>query len=91
MDLLTFLLSLTTSLAFRCAQASQFHTSGFAHLARQDPYISDLRLFSEPGCFDKNLGVWTITQSDLDTCFDYPTDVKAVSVTNINIDCSCRC
>ncbi|KAK3362334.1 hypothetical protein B0T25DRAFT_4056 [Lasiosphaeria hispida] len=60
---------------------------GFAKLTRQDPHVGDFRLWGEIGCITDNLGVWTVTQSNLDTCYGLPGLVKAVNLTNIVDGC----
>jgi hypothetical protein len=66
-----------------------YRSEGFARLSRNDPHIGDIRLFGQPGCSAENQGVWTITQSQLDTCFNFPSVVKAVNLTDINAGCNC--
>ncbi|KAK3382767.1 hypothetical protein B0T24DRAFT_587494 [Lasiosphaeria ovina] len=70
------------------ASALTFRADGFAKVTRQDPHIGDIRIFGETGCLNQNLGVWTVTQSGLDTCNDFSDVVKSVTLTDINDGCS---
>ncbi|KAM7217222.1 hypothetical protein V8F06_007405 [Rhypophila decipiens] len=64
-----------------------------ARVAQDDPpvdrYVLDYRVFGATGCFDKNLGVGTITSSQLDQCLAWgDAGIKAVNLTNIVDGCS---
>lgn len=54
-----------------------------------DRYICDYREFGETGCFEKNWGIGTLTESNLNTCYIFYDDVKAVNLTRIIDGCSC--
>ncbi|KAK0367548.1 hypothetical protein CLIM01_15095 [Colletotrichum limetticola] len=61
-------------------------------LPRQDPHITDFRIWSEQGCGAAgNLGVWTITKSQTDMCqttFNAPDNVvKAIRLSSLTEGC----
>ncbi|UQC79131.1 uncharacterized protein CLUP02_04610 [Colletotrichum lupini] len=63
---------------------------------RQDPHITDFRIWSEQGCGAAgNLGVWTITKSQTDVCqtaFNAPDNVvKAIRISSLTEGCETDC
>ncbi|KAK3329837.1 hypothetical protein B0H66DRAFT_39203 [Apodospora peruviana] len=63
-------------------------TNGFAKETRTDKYVLDYRVWSRPGCLQAyNLGVGTITSSELDTCAWFFDTVQAFNLTNIVPGC----
>lgn len=84
----TILTALAASLTG--ASALSLSEADTTKVARDDPHIGDLRLYGAEGCSADNLGVWTVLQSDLGTCFNFTETVKAVYLTDIDNGCSCK-
>ncbi|ROW11454.1 hypothetical protein VMCG_01515 [Cytospora schulzeri] len=61
-----------------------------ASIPRQsDPHIVDFRTYGQPGCSADNQGVYTYTQSELNTCHAFvDTTVESIFVTDITDGCS---
>ncbi|KAK4071316.1 hypothetical protein Purlil1_13459 [Purpureocillium lilacinum] len=54
-------------------------------------HLADFRVFGSPGCYDKNLGIWTIVEGDVgpDECNGLNgDDVRSLSVVDINKGCT---
>ena len=64
-----------------------------ASIAPRARHVADFRVFGAPGCSEKNLGVWTVIDSDIKTgeCKDFKDDViHSVSLTDIDKGCVCE-
>lgn len=56
-------------------------------------HLADFRVFGSPGCYDKNLGIWTVVEGDVgpDECNGLNgDDVRSLSVVDINKGCICK-
>ncbi|KAJ6436014.1 putative AC transposase [Purpureocillium lavendulum] len=53
-------------------------------------HLADFRVFGSPGCYDKNLGIWTVVEGDVgtDECNGLNgDDVRSLSVVDTNKGC----
>lgn len=58
-------------------------------IPRQDPHIVDFRTYGAPGCSAENQGVYTYTQSDLNTCRTFAdATIGSLFVIDITDKCS---
>ncbi len=87
MQLFSLISSLAIMALSSCVHAASFQSGGLVKITRQDRYIGDFRLFGQTGCFAENLGVWTITQSTLDICYDLDEEVRAIRVSRTIENC----
>ncbi|OTA67107.1 hypothetical protein K449DRAFT_430286 [Hypoxylon sp. EC38] len=55
-------------------------TAKAAVLPRADPYVGDLRTFTQTGCLLDNQGVGTFTESMTNTCNLYPEQFSSLYV-----------
>ncbi|KAK3393427.1 hypothetical protein B0H63DRAFT_443673 [Podospora didyma] len=88
---LSIIIPFIAALALSTSASAKVGESGFVKLPRQDRYICDYRVWGQPGCDvqESNLGVGTITQSNLDICYSFNDDVvKSINLTNSVPDCS---
>lgn len=72
------------------AAAALIAGSQAASIPRQsDPHIVDFRTFGQPGCSADNQGIYTYTQSMLDTCYTFgDLNVESIFVADITAGCS---
>lgn len=71
------------------AAAALIGGSQAASIPRQDPHIVDFRTFGQPGCSADNQGVYTYTQSMLNTCHSFADlTVESIFVADITAGCS---
>lgn len=72
------------------AAAALITGSQAAAIPRQsDPHIVDFRTFGQPGCSADNQGIYTYTQSMLDTCYTFgDLNVESIFVADITEGCS---
>lgn len=68
--------------------------TGADALAIRNKHVSDFRIYGTTGCFQENLGVWTVIDDDFrpNECKSLNADpVGSVLLEDINAGCTCEC
>ncbi|KUI60442.1 hypothetical protein VP1G_07642 [Cytospora mali] len=75
---------------FLAAATALFAGSQAASIPRQsDPHIVDFRTYGQPGCSADNQGVYTYTESQLNTCYTFSeSTVESIFVVDVTEGCS---
>ncbi|PNY25622.1 Uncharacterized protein TCAP_04437 [Tolypocladium capitatum] len=71
------------------AAATALATGAGAGVLPRNKHVADFRIYGATGCYEKNLGVWTVIDDDIkgNPCTRFGDDVRSVMVANVNDGC----